>query len=96
MNVTRVLIRVSVFKGTVRYEWRDALGKMHHGETFTATMEEWDRAKNEYPHALMVRPLKQYTQKVCPSPQRHGQDEYHCTVCNVIWGVDEPRPPCDT
>lgn len=84
----RVLVRVSVFKGTVQYAHRDDNGALVLGPVFVATEREWDRAVSEYPRA---EPLKQ-----CPRPQRHGQDEYHCTVCNVIWGIDEPRPPCDT
>lgn len=30
----------------------------------------------------------------CPAPTRYGQDEYKCRTCGVIWGIDEPRPPC--
>lgn len=31
---------------------------------------------------------------ICPPAIRYGQDEYRCQKCGVVWGVDEPRPPC--
>lgn len=82
-----VLVKVSVFKGTVQYVSKDSKGELVRGPVFVATQQEWARAADQ-----LLEPLKQ----TCPAPVRHGQDEYHCTVCNVIWGVDEPRPPCDT
>jgi hypothetical protein len=94
-----VLVKVSVFKGTVASVYM-LKGEQVWSDPFVATPQEWARALNEYPQtrdeypqtlAVKKEPLKQ-----CPRPQRHGQDEYHCTVCNVIWGVDEPRPACDT
>lgn len=36
------------------------------------------------------------TLKECPAPQRFGQDEYKCSGCGVIWGIDEERPPCQS
>jgi hypothetical protein len=32
----------------------------------------------------------------CPEPMRHSQDELRCRLCGVLWGTDEPRPPCHT
>jgi hypothetical protein len=38
--------------------------------------------------------LSPYTLKDCPREIRLGQDQYRCTLCGVVWDIDEPRPPC--
>ena len=30
----------------------------------------------------------------CPTPIRHTSDELRCQACDIVWGVDEERPPC--
>lgn len=28
------------------------------------------------------------------TPQRFGQDQLRCTVCGIVWDIDEARPDC--
>jgi hypothetical protein len=67
-----------------------------------------DRSPDRPPWPRSVRPTRvlvrvpepeqgqlNFTLKAaCPAPYHHTSDEYRCRRCGVVWGVDEPRPPC--
>lgn len=53
-------------------------------------LEAW---QSKYSDAPSARPRSIYA--ICPPPIRHGQDQYRCQKCGMVWDTNEDKPDCN-